>query len=66
MPSDAHDPEPTPSDEPPSVRLAARGPLSGVGEFFAFLRAALIAVRDLWVAEPPEPPVTKGEDHDAP
>jgi len=63
MRSDGHDPDQTPSEE---VLSGARRFWRGIGEFFAFLWSALIAVRDLWVAEPPEPPGSKGEDRDAP
>lgn len=63
MHSDAHDPDQTPSEE---VLSGARRFWKGIGELFAFLRSSLVALRDLWVAEPPEPPVPKGEDRDAP
>lgn len=63
-----------PSDEPaltaprgtPSERHPPQRSRSGSGEVLAFLRAALLAIRDLWVADPPQPPVPPGEAGDAP
>ena len=62
MRSDAHDPHTPANGILSRTRLLWRG----IGEFFAFARSAIVAVRDLWVAAPPEPPVHKGEDCDAP
>lgn len=57
MPSNPNGPgpaSPVASNGPPMTRL--RRLSTGICEMLAFLRAGLIAVRDLWVAEPPEPP----------
>jgi len=64
MPSD--DPDLIASQDAPSVQPAAERRRSAIGELFAFLRAALFALRDLWVVDPPEPPVPPGEAGDAP
>lgn len=53
------------SESSAANRPLARRPWNGLGEVFAFLKAALLAVRDLWAAGPREPPATRGEDRDA-
>jgi len=63
MPSEAHDPDQTPAEE---VLSRTRRFWKRDWRILRLLWSALIAVRDLWVAEPPEPPVAKGEDCDAP